>query len=93
MAVEQADAAHSVASEFLDDVAQRRHQRGAVEAGGAGQVVAAPGFLVRLVAIGEGRRHQCVDATGDAACELDGQKHVDIHRHVVAVLLHRADRQ
>ena len=93
MPVDQAYAAHAMAREFLDDVAQRGNQRRAVEAGGSRQMVAAARFLVRFVAVGEGRGDQGVDATGDTSGELDGQQDIDIHRHVVAVLLHRADRQ
>src|SRR5680860_936866 len=89
MAVNDAQFARAVADELLDHVLERVDQSSAVQTGGTGKEVAATRFLMRLVAIGKGRRDQCTRLSGSAPGKFGGQQNVDMHRHVVAMLLHR----
>ena len=57
----------------------------------AKQVIAATGFLMRFIAIGEGWRDQPANRKRCTTGEFRGQQHVDMQRHVMPVLLHRAD--
>ncbi|MNY16351.1 hypothetical protein D3C86_1496120 [compost metagenome] len=82
-----------MAGQLADDVLHHAGEGGAVQAGGAGEVVAAAGLLLRLVAVLQSGQHQGADALGDPLADCGGQQHVDVHAHVVAVLFQGADRQ
>ena len=88
VAIDDAQIAHAVTHEFLDHVLERVHQSRAIKAGRAGKEVSATGFLVRFVSVGERRRDKGADLLVHAAGEFGRQKHIDMHRHMMAVLLH-----
>ena len=92
VAVHHRHAAHAVAGELAHDVADHADQGLAVEAGGAGKVVAAAGFRLRLVAVAEGGRDQVARARRDPLGQRGRYRGVAVHGQVRAVLLQRAHR-
>src|SRR5689334_8200924 len=70
VAVDKHEPACTVARELQDHVLEGRNQRGAIEAGGAWQVVAAARLLMRLVAIGKAGSDQSSDDLGSTARKL-----------------------
>ncbi|MNP36115.1 hypothetical protein D3C76_1294790 [compost metagenome] len=82
-----------MARQLADDVLHRAGEGGAVQAGGTGEVVAAAGFLLGLVAVLQARQDQGIDTLGDPLADGGGQQHVHVHAHVMAMLLQRAHRQ
>ena len=93
VAVHHRHAAHAVACELADDVADHAYQGLAVEAGGAGKVIAAAGFRLRLVTVAEGGRDQVAGARRDPLGERGRDRGVAIHGQMRAVLLQRAHRE
>ena len=86
-------AAHAVAGELADDVADHADQGLAVETGGAGKMVAATGLRLRLVAIAEGGRDQIAGAGRDPFGECGRDRGVAVHGQMRPVLLQRAHRE
>ena len=77
MAVEDDEAADAVGAEIADDVAHDQREGLRVEAGGAGESLAAARARLRLVAVGDGRRDERADGLGDPLGDPGRQHDVD----------------
>ncbi len=84
---------HAVMAEAADDVAHDQREGVGVEARGARKGLAAARARLRLVAVGDGRGDEAADLARHALADRGRQHDVDVHRHVRAVLLGRAERQ
>ena len=67
------------------------HKAHAIKAGCSGEKITTAAFLLRLVAVGERRGDEAADLLGHAARKFRGQENINMHRHVMAVLLHRTE--
>lgn len=88
MAVDDAQVPHAVAHEFLHHVLERVHEACAIQAGRAGEKISTAGFLVRFVSVCERWRDKRPNLFSYAAREFGRQENIDMHRHVMPMLLH-----
>ena len=93
VSVDHDQLAHAVAMKLAHGVAHGRNQRGRIQAGGAGEVLAAAALGLRLEAIGERRRDDAADLVRHAFGYRARQQRIGAERQMRTMLFRGAHRQ
>ena len=92
VAIDHGEPARAVTAELSKDVADEGNQRRGVEPRGPGERIAPPGAGLRLVAVGDRRGNDAIDATRHTLGDRGREDRVDAQRQMMAMLLQRSNR-